>query len=54
MSEHNINGWTFSIREDEKKPASWVFENVKNFGYDFATEISVEKIIVEIEKEDGS
>ncbi|HKO95415.1 MAG TPA: hypothetical protein VJU86_00375 [Pyrinomonadaceae bacterium] len=52
MSEHTFNGWTFRIRDDTGKPVPWVYENVKNYGNNFATEISIEKIIVEVE-EDG-
>jgi hypothetical protein len=50
LPEHNINGWTFKIREDTKKPVPWVYENVKNCAYNFANEISIEKIILEVEE----
>lgn len=50
-TEHTINGWTFKIREDTEKPVPWVYENVKNCSYNFATEISIEKIIVEVDGE---
>lgn len=48
---YTINDWTFNVRDDTKKPVPWVYENVKNRGYNFASEISIEKIIVEIEKD---
>ena len=49
-TEQNINGWTFKIREDKDKPISWVYADLKNRGYNFATEISIEKIILEVEE----
>ncbi|HYI93279.1 MAG TPA: hypothetical protein VEX68_07030 [Bryobacteraceae bacterium] len=50
-TEHTINNWTFKVRDDPAKPVPWVYEDVKNCGYNFATEISIEKIILEIEKD---
>ena len=56
MADHDINGWTFKLEADTGKPedgrvraVSWVYRNVKNRDHNFAREISVEKIIVEVE-----
>lgn len=51
---YRIGGWTFEIGEDKSKPVSWVYSNVRNADYAFATQITIEKIIVEVERKDGS
>jgi hypothetical protein len=50
MSEHTIKGWTFEISGDTAKPLPWVYRNVRNHAYNFASEISIERIIVEVEE----
>jgi hypothetical protein len=47
-SKQAINGWTFTVRENTKRPL--VYDNVKHCGYNFATEVSIEKIILEVEE----
>lgn len=53
LPEHApVNGWTFKIAHDPQRPVSWVYKDVKNYGYNFASEISIEKILVEVKKDD--
>lgn len=54
MSDHPINGWTFKIEWDTKRPLSRVYREIKHSDHNFATEIAIEKIIVEVEKDGKS
>lgn len=48
-SENSLNGWTFEVLEDTTKPVGSVYSNIKNLDCYFAKEISVERIIVDVD-----